>query len=328
MRRVKLSDERGRVVAGLGGIIAIVGAVLIATAVASTDTPAGRVPAAEASHNTVTQEYLESLPNGSKVLLCHTEGNGTQHSVESAVSSVINAGHFNASGSPLHFAGDAHDFIMTITIKGGPGEEDEVEVINEETCGPLATETPTNTAVPPTNTAVPTNTSTPTNTPEPTNTATPSPTATLPIATATQQIESTATPTATPTSTATATPTSTPDPTGTPTATSTQPIATSTQQVQASSTPTRTPTNTPVTQASNTPVPPTNTPVPPAPTNTSVPLVAQVQSVQVTPPPVVRALPSTGNGGYEDNSMSLILGIALVLTGSTLSLAAMKRRAQ
>jgi len=159
-----------------------------------------------------------------------------------------------------------------------------------------------------------------TSTPLPTTTSTPLPTATLPIATSTQQIESTPTTTATPMSTATPNPTSTPDPTGTPTATSTQPIATSTQQVQSSSTPT----NTPVTQASNTPVPPTNTPVP---TNTSVPLVAQVQSVQVTPPPVVRALPSTGNGGYEDNSMSVILGIALILTGSTISLAAMKRRA-
>jgi hypothetical protein len=58
-----------------------------------------------------------------------------------------------------------------------------------------------------------------------------------------------------------------------------------------------------------------------------VPLVAQVQSAQATPPPTVRALPSTGSGGYEDSSMTLIIGLALILTGSTISLAAMKRRA-
>ena len=215
-----------------------------------------------------------------------------------------------------------------------------IDAYHEVAATPTNTAVPTNTATP-TNTPDPTNTATPTNTPEPTNTATPTPTATLPIATATQQIESTSTPTATPTSTpdptstATSTPTSTPDPTST--ATSTPPIATSTQQVQASSTPTRTPTNTPdpsntpTRTPTNTPVPPTNTPVPPnvvvPPTNTPVPLVAQVQSVQVTPPPSVRALPSTGSGGYEDNSMTMLIGIVLVLTGSTLTLAAMKRRA-
>jgi hypothetical protein len=64
------------------------------------------------------------------------------------------------------------------------------------------------------------------------------------------------------------------------------------------------------------------------PTNTPQPLVQQVSGVQATPPPVVRALPSTGNGGYEDNSMALAIGLAMVLAGTSISLMAMKRRAQ
>jgi hypothetical protein len=63
------------------------------------------------------------------------------------------------------------------------------------------------------------------------------------------------------------------------------------------------------------------------PTNTPQPLVAQVQSVQATPVPPVRQLPSTGSGGYVDSDTSLLFGLLLMLTGTTISLAAMKRRA-
>jgi hypothetical protein len=75
---------------------------------------------------------------------------------------------------------------------------------------------------------------------------------------------------------------------------------------------------------------PTNTPpsvVVVPPTNTPQPFTAQVQSVQATPVPPVRALPSTGSGGYVDSDTSLILGLLLMLAGGTITLTAMKRRA-
>src|SRR5688572_22822189 len=110
MRRVKLNDERGRVLAGFGGLIALVGAVLIATAAFSTDTPSGNVRIAEASHDTVTQEELEEFDaqGNASVTFCHTEGSGDQHVITTNINAFLQAGHFSSDGNPLHQAGSAH----------------------------------------------------------------------------------------------------------------------------------------------------------------------------------------------------------------------------
>ena len=274
------------------------GAFMVATVAFSTDSPAGEVQVAEASHDTVTQEELEAFGNAS-VTFCHTEGTGDQHIITTNINAFLQAGHFSSTGNPLHEANGAHDFIISIEADG------RVTVFNDDNCG-AATTTPTNTAVPPTNT----------------------PTATLAVATATQQVEATTTPTNT------AVP-----PTNTPTATLA--VATSTQQAEATSTPTNTavpPTNTPA--ATNTAVS-TNTPVPTATTGASVlsvqatpppaatsTRVAQTLGVQATPPPVARALPATGSGGYEDDDTPLLVGLGMILAGTTISLVTMKRRAQ
>jgi len=280
MRRVKLNDERGRVLAGFGGLIALVGAVLIATTALSV-----------AHRGSISAEHIVVVPEDAKsVSYCHKTSSDANPWNLQTTSYEGYRGHFTESGTPE--SGHEEDYLVRYTDVNDVVHNEHPEVLDDLDCaGVPPTATPTATEVPPTATA------------------------TLPIATSTQQVESTPTVTTTATSTAI------------PTTTATPPIATSTQQVQASSTPTRTPTNTPVTQASNTPVPPTNTPVvPPPPTNTPQPLVQQVQSVQATPPPVVRALPSTGNGGYEDNSMTLIIGLAMILAGTSISLAAMKGR--
>jgi hypothetical protein len=314
--------------AGLGGVLLIAaGALMVAAVTFSADSPAGEIQVAEASHDTVTLEELEAFGNAS-VTFCHTEGTGDQHIITTNINAFLQAGHFSAEGNPLHEANGVHDFIISVEAGG------QVTVFNDDTCG-AATTTPTNTAVPPTNTPTATQpiatatqqvvaTSTPTNTVvPPTNT----PTATQPIATSTQQVVATSTPTNTVV-----------PPTNTPTATLA--VATSTQQAEATSTPTNTtvpPTNTPA--ATSTAVS-TNTPVPtatmgasvlsvqatPPPAATST-RVAQTLGVQATPPPAVRALPATGSGGYSDDTMPLLIGLGMVLAGSTISLVAMKRRA-
>ena len=305
MRRLNLNSESGRIWAGMGGVLLMAaGAAVVATVVFSTDSPVGRVPVAQADHNTLTQAEIDALPNGTKILICHTEGNGSQHTIEPNSESMANAGHFDAPGNPLHAVGDVHDFIIEVEAQDPINDESE--------CGAVAA-TPTATQ------AVAT--------------------ATLAIATATQQVEATSTPTTVP-------------PTNTPEATATLAIATATQQVEATSTPTNTPeataTNTPVVPPTNTPEP-TNTPVVP-PTNTPVPLVVvEVQSAQATPPPTtaplppaapldaqaapttapapaVRALPSTGSGGYEDRSLGLIVGVAMILAGTSISFMAIRRQ--
>jgi hypothetical protein len=278
----------------MGGVLLMaVGAAVLAMVAFSTDSPAGRVPVAQADHNTLTEAEIEALPNGTKIVICHTEGNGSQHTIEVASEAFLNAGHFDAPGNPLHDVEAVHDFIVSVEGMG---------VINDEECGaapPVATSTAeviaTNTSVPPTNTPVP------------------------PVATSTAEVI--ATNTAVP-------PTNTPVP----------PVATSTAEVI----------------ATNTAVPPTNTPEPTATTSALLPAasptatppaltIVEVQSVQATPAPglppaapldvpatpapVVQALPSTGSGGYESNSMALIIGIAMILAGTSISLMAMKRRA-
>ncbi len=267
------------------------GAFMVAAVTLSTDSPAGEVQVAEASHDTVTQEELEAFGNAS-VTFCHTEGTGDQHIITTNINAFLQAGHFSASGNPLHEANGVHDFIISVEADG------RVTVFNDDTCG-AATTTPTSTAVPPTNT----------------------PTATQPIATATQQVVATSAPTNT------AVP-----PTNTPTATLA--VATSTQQAGTTSTPTNTPAATNTAVSTNTPVPTATTGAsvlsvqatpPPAATSTRV---AQTLGVQATPPPAVRALPATGSGGYADDTMPLLIGLGMVLAGTTISLVAMKRRAQ
>jgi hypothetical protein len=287
----------------MGGVLLMAaGAALVAMVAFSTDSPAGRVPIAQADHNTLTEEEIEELPNGTKIVICHTEGNGSQHDIEVASEAFLNAGHFDAPGNPLHAVGDVHDFI--ISVEG-------IGVINDEECGAVATatqiatstqqventSTPTSTSVPPTSTSVPS-----TNTPEAT--------ATLPVATSTQQVEGTSTPTATVENTAT--PTNTAEPTAT-------------EAVP--------PTNTPEPTATESALLPANTPIPtlvievqaaqatPAP---GLPPAAPLD-VQATPAPSVRALPATGSGGYEDNSMALIVGMAMILAGTTISWMAIRR---
>ena len=107
-------------------------------------------------------------------------------------------------------------------------------------------------------------------------------------------------------------------------ATATQPIATATQQVEATETPAAT--NTLVPTATTASVQGVQATAPPAPTSTQV---SQVQGVQATPPPAVRALPATGSGGGDqDNSMTLLIGLGMILAGTSVSLVALKRRAQ
>jgi hypothetical protein len=297
------------------------GAFMVAAVTLSTDSPAGEVQVAEASHDTVTQEELEAFGNAS-VTFCHTEGTGDQHIITTNINAFLQAGHFSASGNPLHEANGVHDFIISVEADG------RVTVFNDDTCG-AATTTPTSTAVPPTNTPTATQpiatatqqvvaTSAPTNTAvPPTNT----PTATLAVATSTQQAEATSTPTNTVV-----------PPTNTPTATLA--VATSTQQAGTTSTPTNTPAATNTAVSTNTPVPTATTgasvrsvQATPPPTATST-RVAQTLGVQATPPPAVRALPATGSGGYADDTMPLLIGLGMVLAGTTISLVAMKRRAQ
>ena len=244
------------------------GAFMVATVAFSTDSPAGEVQVAEASHDTVTQEELEAFGNAS-VTFCHTEGTGDQHVITTNINAFLQAGHFSSTGNPLHEANGAHDFIISIEADG------RVTVFNDDNCG-VATTTPTNTAVPPTNT----------------------PTATLAVATSTQQAEATSTPTNT------AVP-----PTNTPAATNT-------------AVSTNTPVPTATTGASVLSVQATP---PPAATSTRV---AQTLGVQATPPPVARALPATGSGGYEDDDTPLLVGLGMILAGTTISLVTMKRRAQ
>jgi hypothetical protein len=306
MRRVKLGSESGRIWAGMGGVLLMAaGAALVAMVAFSTDSPAGRVPVAQADHNTLTEAQIEALPNGTKIVICHTEGNGSQHDIEVASEAFLNAGHFDAPGNPLHDVGDVHDFIISVEGMG---------VINDEECGAVAA-TPTSTQAVATSTQQAEATSTPTatveNTATPTNT--PEPTATLAIATSTQQAEATSTPTATIENTAT--PTNTAEPTAT-------------EAVP--------PTNTPEPTATTSALLPANTPTATPPTlvivesqavqATPVPAQqAQVLGVQATPPPSVRALPATGSGGYEDNSMALIIGMAMILAGTTISWMAIRR---
>ncbi len=77
-----------------------------------------------------------------------------------------------------------------------------------------------------------------------------------------------------------------------------------------------TPTSTPTATSTSVPDPPTATPV------------EQVAGVQVTPPPEVVVLPSTGNGGLERASGSTMLMIAGLLTGLTgMGLALWSRKA-
>jgi hypothetical protein len=272
MRRVKLNDERGRVLAGFGGVIALLGAVVIAMTVLSL-----------ADRGSISAEHIVVVPEDAKsVSYCHKTSSDANPWNLQTTSYEGYRGHFTESGTPE--SGHEEDFLVRYTDADDVVHDEHPEVLEDDDC---AGAPPTATAVPPTSTA-PVGTSTAAITPDPTNTAVP------------------------------------------PTSTPTVPVATSTAAItpEPTNTPTRTPTNTPVTQSTNTPVPTaTRTTVVVPPTNTPVPLVAQVQSVQATPRPPVRALPSTGSGGYEDNSMSLILGIALVLTGSAVSLAAMKRRA-
>ena len=306
MRRVKLGSESGRIWAGMGGVLLMAaGAAVLAMVAFSTDSPAGRVPVAQADHNTLTEAEIEALPNGTKIVICHTEGNGSQHTIEVASEAFLNAGHFDAPGNPLHDVEAVHDFIVSVEGMG---------VINDEECGaapPVATSTAeviaTNTSVPPTNTPVPpvatstaeviaTNTSVP-----PTNTPVP------PVATSTAEVIATNTsvpPTNTPeaTNTAAVPPTNTPEPTATEELSIVQ-----VESVQVTPPPTQSP-----------PLPPA------APLEVQAP---QVLGVQATPPPTVQALPSTGSGGYESNSMALIIGIAMILAGTSISLMAMKRRA-
>jgi len=293
MRRAKLSSESGRIWAGMGGVLLMAaGAAVIAMVAFSAGSPAGRVPVAQADHDSLTQAEIDALPNGTKILICHTEGNSSQHTIEPDSESWANAGHFDAAGNPLHAVGDVHDFI--IQVEG-------MDPINDEAdCNAVAA------------------------------------TATQAIATATQQVETTSTPTTVP-------------PTNTPEATATLAVATATQQVEATSTPTNTAEPT-ATEA----VPPTNTPEPTAttsallpastPTATPVPLVVEVQAAQATPAPglppaapldvpptpapAVTTLPATGSGGYEDNSMALIIGVAMILAGTSISFMAVRRRAQ
>jgi len=287
MRRAKLSSESGRIWAGMGGVLLMAaGAAVVAMVAFSTDSPASRVPVAQADHNTLTEEQLDALPNGTQVTICHTEGNGSQHVITVNSEALTNAGHFAAPGNPLHAVGDVHDFIIQV--------EDQDPLNDEADCNAVAA----------------------------------TPTATQAIATATQQVETTSTPTTVP-------------PTNTPEATATLAIATATQQVEATSTPTTVPpTNTPEPTATEA-VPPTNTPtngagitaaeaVQATPTTPPLP-PASVLDTQAaptaTPPPAVRALPATGNGGYEDSSLTLIIGVAMILAGTSISLVAMKRRA-
>src|SRR5687767_8175971 len=97
MNQLKLGSESGRIWAGMGGVLLMAaGAVLVATVAFSTDSPAGRVPVAQADHNTLTEEEIEALPNGTKLLICHTEGNGSQHTIEIASEAFLNAGNFVA----------------------------------------------------------------------------------------------------------------------------------------------------------------------------------------------------------------------------------------
>jgi hypothetical protein len=302
MRRVKLGSESGRIWAGMGGVLLMAaGAALVAVVVFSTDSPAGRVPVAQADHNTLTEAQIEALPNGTKIVICHTEGNGSQHDIEVASEAFLNAGHFDAPGNPLHDVGAVHDFI--ISVEG-------IGVINDEVCGAVATATQIATSTQqavstPTSTSVP-----PTNTPEAT--------ATLAIATATQQVEATSTPiatvenTATPTNTAVPTATEAVPPTNTP-----EPTATTAALLPAN-TPTATPPALTIVEVQSIP--------PAAPLDVQAPPPPQVLGVQATPPPTVRALPSTGSGGYEDNSMALIIGVAMILAGTSISWIAIRRQ--
>jgi len=279
-------SESGRIWAGIGGVLLMAaGAGLLAIVAFSADTPASQVPVAQADHDTLTEEEIEALENGTKIVICHTEGNGSQHDIEVASEAFLNAGHFDAPGNPLHAVGDVHDFI--ISVEG-------IGVINDQDCGAVAA----------------------------------TPTSTQAVATSTQQAEATSTPTSTSVL-----------PTNTPEATATLAIATAT------------PTNTPEPTATEA-VPPTNTPEPTAttaallaentPTATPVTLVIEVQAaqatpapglppaapldVQATPAPAVRALPATGSGGYEDNSMAMIIGMAMILGGTTMFWLAIRRQ--
>jgi len=280
MRRVRLGSESGRIWAGMGGVLLMAaGAAVVAMVAFATDSPAGRVPVAQADHNTVSEEELEELPNGTKVLICHTEGNGSQHTIDIAVEALIQAGHFDAPGNPEHAVGDVHDFI--ISIEGQ-------DPINDEECGVVATATQ------------PVATATSAITPEATNTP--------PVATATSAITPEATNTSVPPTNTAVPPTNTPESTATPTET---PPATLTIVELATE-----PTATPVTavQAAQATPPPG---LPPA-----APL-----DVPATPAPAVTTLPATGSGGYEDSSLTLIIGIAMILAGTSVSLIAIKRRA-
>ena len=90
-----------------------------------------------------------------KIYWCHYEPNGNSQTLHLPMAALINAGHVNASGSPLH-AGDHEGSCETVT-------EEPTEVpTNTPTDTPTAT--PTNTPGGPTETP----TSTPTQTPVPT----------------------------------------------------------------------------------------------------------------------------------------------------------------
>jgi len=300
MRRLKLGSESGRIWAGTGGVLLMVaGAVMIAMMAFSADSPAGKVSVAQADHATLTEEEIEALPNGTKIVICHTEGNGSQHEIEVASEALLNAGHFDAPGNPLHAVGSVHDFIISVEGEG---------VINDVDCGAVATNTPTATQ--------PVATATSAITPEPTatNTSVPptnTPTATQPVATATSALtpEATNTPTNTPEATTTSVPpTNTPESTATPTETAPA-VTVVSESVQA--TPTA-----------------TTPPLPPAAPLDATQAPPAVLGVQATPPPSVRILPSTGSGGYEENSTLLIVGAILILAGASVSLVAVKRRVE
>jgi hypothetical protein len=159
--RLRVDRKAIRALAGLGAFVALLGwLVLAATAV-----PGG---VARASHATFP---VGTLAASTQVTLCHTEGNATQHQITVAAAAVISAGHFDASGNPLHQADGVHDFIVSIEGVGV------INAVVGGTCELVATPTATatSTGTPPTTTTTPVGTATATATATVTPTSTQGP---------------------------------------------------------------------------------------------------------------------------------------------------------